>query len=511
MVRVLQQPVSGPLATSSQAAVWREFWGERSELRRFQDGEVREVVSWPGDKERVITELVTAVVARHHKLCQLEREVGGWASEVLQGDGGGATRALLDRLTPVLYSLDMTLKVAGVTALGPAGRGTKVGPDLVQEPGGKTVTEEKGVARISGKTGMAPRYVEPLEVLLVPEYSGKWPKDPEALRRVRLAWLMEVGERLEAAVPGVVTRLRRETLMVMSDSLLLALQLGDRTAEGEVSSWLAGLDKSHPAWSGAARLAKRWLAAQLMSSIPDLAVEVSLAVVLTSLPLPPASPAPAFLCWLQTLATHDWNSAPLSHPTCSTNTPPRSSLPPMAVLSPHSPSPSHWTRQVTWPQLQRLVSLAANSLNANIENVREFFSTSLVGYEALIHLKPLQVPTRHLSIEAILGHPPLRSDQDIKTIPILDHDPVRILVETLSSCYGHLAKFHYDKYGGTVIAVKILDQGQEARVKLSEVGGRMLTEEKVVTNWGAVVEDWSVLGEGIVKDVEIINTDLLLN
>ena len=131
---MLQQPVSGPLATSSQAAVWRQFWGERSELRRFQDGEVREVVSWPGDKERVITELVTAVVARHHKLCQLEREVGGWASEVLQGDGGGATRALLDRLTPVLYSLDMTLKVAGVTALGPAGRGTKVGPDLVQEP-----------------------------------------------------------------------------------------------------------------------------------------------------------------------------------------------------------------------------------------------------------------------------------------------------------------------------------------------------------------------------------------
>ena len=501
----------GPLATSSEAASWRQFWGERSELRRFKDGEVREVVTWPGHTERVISEVVTAVIARHHKHCRLEGEGGAWPAELLQGDGGAATRSLLDRLTPVLYSLNTTLKVVGVTALGGGARGTKVGIDLVQEPVGKTVREVKGVAKITAKTGMAPRYVEPLNVLLSPEYSGKWPREPEALRRVRMAWLMEVGEKLEAAVPDLVTRVMEESLIVMVDSRVLALRIGKGSEECEVSSWLSGLHKSQPAWSGAARLAKRWVAAQLMSSVPDLAIEVSMAVVLCSAPLTPSSPAPAFMSWLQTLASHDWNNSPLCHPACSSNVPPRSSLPPMAVLCPHSPSPSHWTKPVTWPHLQRLVSVASNSLKANIENITEFFSASLAGYEALIHLKPLQVPTRHLSVKAVLGYPPLKSDQDIKTIPILNHDPVRILVETLTSSYGHLAKFHYDKYGGTVIAVKILEQRQEARPKLSEIGGRMLVEGKAVTNWGTVVEDWAVLGEGIVKKVEILNTDLLLS
>ena len=156
---VLTFPLPGPPANSSEAASWRQFWGERSELRRFQSGEVLEVVSWPADRERVLTEVVTSVIARHHKLCVLQRDGGDWAAALLQGDGGAGARALLDRLSPLLYSLELSLKVAGVTALGPGGRGTRLSPHLLQEPGGKTVREEGGVAKISSKTGMAPRFV----------------------------------------------------------------------------------------------------------------------------------------------------------------------------------------------------------------------------------------------------------------------------------------------------------------------------------------------------------------
>ena len=58
----------GPLANCETAAEFRQFWGERSELRRLQDGEVREVVVWGGDRSSVVTEVVTAVIARHHKV-----------------------------------------------------------------------------------------------------------------------------------------------------------------------------------------------------------------------------------------------------------------------------------------------------------------------------------------------------------------------------------------------------------------------------------------------------------
>ena len=116
-------------------------------------------MSWPADRERVVTEMVTCVVARHHKLCVLHTDTGDWPAAILQGDGGAAARSLVDKMTPLLYNLELSLKVAGVTALGPAGRSTKVSPDLLQEPGGKTVREEGGVAKISSKTGMAPRYI----------------------------------------------------------------------------------------------------------------------------------------------------------------------------------------------------------------------------------------------------------------------------------------------------------------------------------------------------------------
>ena len=45
--------------------------------------------------------------------------------------------------------------------------------------GGKVVKEEHGVAKLTSKTGMAPKYNEPLDVHLNTELSGKWPKDPE--------------------------------------------------------------------------------------------------------------------------------------------------------------------------------------------------------------------------------------------------------------------------------------------------------------------------------------------
>jgi hypothetical protein len=42
------------IAGDLQAVGFREFWGERSQLRRFHDGVVKEVVVWGDKKEEVI-------------------------------------------------------------------------------------------------------------------------------------------------------------------------------------------------------------------------------------------------------------------------------------------------------------------------------------------------------------------------------------------------------------------------------------------------------------------------
>ena len=102
------------------------------------------------------------------------------------------------------------------------------------------------------------------------------------------------------------------------------------------------------------------------------------------------------------------------------------------------------------------------------------------------------------------------SDNRNKTIPIIGHNSVNKFVNILNSCYGNLAKFYYDKYGGSVIGVKIFSKKDDGKFKLAEFQGKMISDGCVVPNWGAVIEDWSILGDGLVKNVEVINTDLLL-
>ena len=53
-------PESGEEAACQK---FRQFWGDRSQLRRFQDGSVKEMVVWGGDREEVVGDIVQAVLA----------------------------------------------------------------------------------------------------------------------------------------------------------------------------------------------------------------------------------------------------------------------------------------------------------------------------------------------------------------------------------------------------------------------------------------------------------------
>ena len=169
------QPTTlGPEQEEHEAcADFRKFWGDRSELRRFQDGVVREVVVWGGAREEVLGDVVRAVVARHHGGCEVAEE-GGWGEALLQGDGGAAARAVLDALVPEIYGLEkLPLAVSGVAGTGPSARGSRVGEAVVRRAGGKTVRQEGEVCLLSGKGGMAPSSLEPLDVVLSAEHSGE--------------------------------------------------------------------------------------------------------------------------------------------------------------------------------------------------------------------------------------------------------------------------------------------------------------------------------------------------
>jgi hypothetical protein len=92
----------------------------------------------------------------------------------------------------------LPLAVSGVSAYGEEGRLSRVGAlsGGWSRPGGKIVSERWGAGQVVGGASMAPHHVQPLDVLLTTEHSGKWPREAAAVRRLRAAWLQEVGKAL---------------------------------------------------------------------------------------------------------------------------------------------------------------------------------------------------------------------------------------------------------------------------------------------------------------------------
>jgi len=517
----------GPEPDSPNAAKFRRFWGERSELRRFQDGAVKEVVVWGNRRDEIMPDMARAVAARHHPGVEVV-ELGGGLTKLLVGDGGETARQELDVLTPVLYDLeDIPLKVSGVSCFGQEYRLSKVGARPEGwKIGGKTVKEKEGVAMLLQKIGMSPKQIDCVDVMLQAAHSGKWPKDSDAVRRLRVAWLNEVGKALSKQVPGLKYRIVGENLIVVptSQQVVFRFCVGEKGKEHlghlcQFTSWLGGLAKTNQGWSGGVRLAKRWVSAHLLNNVlTDTAVEVIMARIFTNpgeFGSPPVSPVSAFLRFLQLVSSHDWNEGPLLVDPQMSNSAERASLPPLAVISPHDPSPSYWTKPgPSWTELQRLVIIAATTIKLagikteddEVKRTEKLFVPSLESYEFLIHLKPLMISNRSLAITKLTREDATKKDA-VKSgvIPVMEFNPALLLLSELNQSYSHLASFHYDSYGGDLIAVK-LKQNLKSRVKVTEIAGHINRGCETEVNWGAVVEDWRILGDGVVKHIHCADT-----
>nr|XP_048705772.1 nucleolar protein 6 isoform X4 [Caretta caretta] len=307
-----------------------------------------------------------------------------------------------------------------------------------------------------------------------------------------------------------------------------------------LTSSLHGLQQQHPAFSGTSRLAKRWVRAQLLSdSLSDECVDL-LAASLFLHPgpfTPPSSPQVGFLRFLHLLMAFDWKNSPLivnlnadlkdADYTEIRNefVAARLHLPVMFIATPRDKRSSVWTKERPSAQiLQRLLVLALESLRAleeqltdplGSQDVKMVFRPPLDIYDVLIHLNAKQIP-RHL--EGVdrpaksFSRGMLKSDAPVKTLifPVVGYDPVQCYLQELREAFGDLALFFYDSHGGEVIGVLWKPSSFEPQpFKASNMKGRMMASlscEELVTvpNVEAILEDFEILGEGLVRSVEAL-------
>jgi U3 small nucleolar RNA-associated protein 22 len=337
----------GPTAENKQeAASFRKFWGDKSELRRFKDGSILESVVWSSKDSAAsaLEQIVLYILGRH-----ISSEVGSKArfttdsfSQLvpagrIQGQSG------VSAFTPIMTAFatvekdiraleSLPLQVRHIRAADPQLRYTSIElPNLA-----------------------------PASIVLQFEASARWPDDLCAIQRTKIAFLLKISQLLSSAHKDIYTtrvglenpsqpsqnqaflditvgseftfRLRihhdREATLLerqlkdksldaqSRESAAVALSLHNRDSIRILSHTQAiqNLCTKFPVLSPSIRLTKRWFASHLISShIPTEVIE--LLVVRTFLqphPWPvPSCATTGFLRTLSWISRWDWRHVPL--------------------------------------------------------------------------------------------------------------------------------------------------------------------------------------------------------
>ncbi|KFO35328.1 nucleolar protein 6 isoform X1 [Fukomys damarensis] len=571
----------GPEADQPEAADFRQFWGSRSELRRFQDGAIREAVVWEAaslyQKRLIPHQVVTHLLALHADIPDsCVHYVGGFLDALIQGPketsstGEEALTVAVrcyDDLSRLLWGLEgLPLTVSAVQGAHPALRYTEVFPPTPVRPAYSFHEHLRERALLLPRPNKpCPAYVEPMTVVCHLEGSGQWPQDAEAVQRVRAAFQLRLAELL-AQQHGLQCRATATHTDVLKDGFVFRIRVAYQrepqilkevqSPEGMISlrdtpaslrlerdtkqlplltSALHGLQQQHPAFSVVARLAKRWVRSQLLGEgLTDECLDlVTAALFLHPEPFtPPSSPQVGFLRFLSLISTFDWKNNPLIINLNNELTAEeqveihsgfleaRTRLPVMVLITPQDRKGSVWTQNGPSAQiLQRLVILAAEALlilekqlmdPQGPGDIRTVFRPHLDIYDVLIRLSPRHIPRHRQGVDcpaASFCRGLLREQGPSSLMPVLGYDPPQLYLAQLREAFGDLALFFYDQHGGEVIGVLWKPTSfQPQPFKASSTKGRMVVsqgEELVmVPNVEAILEDFAVLGEGLVQAVE---------
>lgn len=197
----------GPAVEEKEAAKeFRQFWGEKSELRRFQDGSILESLIWTQNSPLALCEEITSYILKLHLRLRDEhlQFYGKDFSAIVPVKSSDlpsfqAARQAFSVFEQDLRDLaDLPLQIRSVAATAPELRCTSVRPPTFNSPRAPT---------------------QAIETLIHFEASGKWPENLAAIQRTKTAFLLKIGESLTAFKPGTRCRVGLEEAQTEIENL----------------------------------------------------------------------------------------------------------------------------------------------------------------------------------------------------------------------------------------------------------------------------------------------------
>lgn len=337
----------GPSAEDkTEAESFRRFWGDKAQLRRFNDGSIVESLEWIKKESgpSVFEQITTHLLATHFgkEISDKATFFGRQPAKLIRGNGIAAFKPIMDafsKLSRDLRDLDgLPLIFRHILAASPSLAYSAVNAPLQNGPGSPS---------------------EPSDVVIEFEGSSRWPDELEAIQKTKIGFLLKISELLQESIDGVHARvgLENERKVQLNQGFLdvlypsgawfrLRIRLDreeailDRvlknktldTATKEIAAMSLAyykrvmtrapahvqafqtLSTRYPALSGAMRLARKWFSAHhLTPHVPDSVVDLLVARTFMQ-PYPwdsPSSPMTGFYRTLFFLSRWDWRRDPL--------------------------------------------------------------------------------------------------------------------------------------------------------------------------------------------------------
>ncbi|EMR08443.1 hypothetical protein PNEG_03274 [Pneumocystis murina B123] len=546
---------------------FQQFWGKKSELRRFKDGNILESVVWNVENKLwLIKDIIKFAVNRY---------VGSNISETYHFFGPeydkyinfpktywpiefSQIRIAFDSLAKEIKSIEnFPLQISSIIPSNEFLRYTAINLPFFSE-----------------SNDFKKYYSEPCDIIIRFESSGNWPDDLKAIQRTKLAFLIKLSEKLyfqnndiisrvglentdseclnlgflDIKYKNLIFRLRihhdREKTLLQKDLkngevsqyqrsiLKRGIKLYDETYISKPNHTLIFQDLCHKfkALSLSIRLTKKWFHSHLLSfHVPEVLIELVVAkIFINSAPWPPPATAnTGFLRCLSMLASWDWRSSPLIidfSENMSSETykiiqnqfstfrkqDPGINSGAMYITCNYENNYYSWI----WNKPSRSVSgritlLAKNSLHIlkqmDEKNIRKAFLPSLKDFDFLIYLNKASEIIENSKIfqEIIFPEP----------------DIIDMFVRQLEDIYGDSFIFFYNKLQKSVIAGVINPHILSARSWKVNLGFSSMPLQNATTNDENMVHGniLSMLGEierlgnNLVKKIDIQNLHYINN
>ncbi|KAH6677775.1 nrap protein [Plectosphaerella plurivora] len=188
----------GPSAElTKEAAKFRQFWGEKAELRRFKDGSILECVPWSQKTAANICEEITKYILGLHLKIDLDtirfhgqNLPSGLEFTPVDREAFDAARQAFQAFEHDIRSLEgMPLSVRRLAPICPELRYSSMSPPALGFHNGN---------------------VPAMDVALSFEASGRWPENLVAIQETKIDFLLDIDRRLTAANDKVTTSLGRD-------------------------------------------------------------------------------------------------------------------------------------------------------------------------------------------------------------------------------------------------------------------------------------------------------------